>query len=70
LSSDFIGGFQSESSKTQPISLVVERLARGEFDMIALGGALLQDPDWAQKIKQGRHDELAGWDSSSLATLY
>ena len=70
LSSDFIGSFQGESSKTQPISLAVERLARGEFDMIAVGRALLQDPDWAQKIRQGRHNELADWDSASLAKLY
>jgi len=70
LSSDFIGSFQGEASKTQPIGLAVERLARGEFDMIAVGRALLQDPDWAQKIKEGRHDELADWDSASLGTLY
>ena len=48
LSSDFIGSFQGDSLKTQPISLAVERLARGEFDMIAVGRALLQDPDWAK----------------------
>ena len=70
MSSDFIGSFQGEASKTQPIGLAVERLARGEFDMIAVGRALLQDPDWAQKIKEGRHDELADWDSASLGTLY
>ena len=70
LSSDFIGSFQGEASKTQPIALAVERLARGEFDMIAVGRALLQDPDWAQKIKEGRHDELADWDSASLGRLY
>ena len=38
--------------------------------MIAVGRALLQDPDWAQKIKEGRHDELADWDSASLGRLY
>ena len=37
LSSDFIGSFQGESSKTQPIGLAVERLDKGEFDMIAIG---------------------------------
>ena len=62
LSSNFIGSFQGESSNAQPISIAVERLARGEFDMIAVGRALLQDPDWAQKINQGRHDELGDWD--------
>lgn len=70
LSSDFIGSFQGEASKTQPISLAVERLDKGEFDMIAVGRALLQDPDWARKIKEDRLDELADWNAKSLATLY
>lgn len=70
LSSDFIGAFQGESSKTQPIALAVERLAKGEFDMIAVGRALLQDPFWAQKIREGRTDELTDYDAKALATLY
>ncbi len=69
LSSDFIGSFQGEASKTQPIALAVERLDKGEFDMIAVGRALLQDPLWARKIKDGRLDELEDWDSKSLETL-
>ncbi len=70
LSSDFIGAFQGEDSKTQPINLAVERLAKGEFDMLAVGRALLQDPFWAQKIKEGRTDELLPYDAKALATLY
>lgn len=70
LSSDFIGSFQGESSKTQPIGLAVERLERGEFDMLAIGRALLQDPHWAQKIREDRTDELEAWDSKALGTLY
>lgn len=70
LSSDFIGAFAGESSKTRPISDVVERLEKGEFDMVAVGRALLQDPDWAQKVKEGREDELMDYDAKALATLY
>lgn len=70
LSSDFIGAFQGEASKTQPIALAVERLAKGEFDLIAVGRALLQDPFWAQKIRENRTDELADYDAKALATLY
>ena len=44
LSSDFIGSFQGESSKTQPIGLAVERLEKGEFDMIAVGRAPTSGP--------------------------
>ncbi|MEM1436386.1 MAG: NADH:flavin oxidoreductase [Pseudomonadota bacterium] len=70
LSSDFIGAFQGEASKTQPIALAVERLAKGEFDMLAVGRALLQDPLWAQKIREGRTEELEDYDAKALATLY
>ena len=70
LSSDFIGTFQGGTSKTQPISLAVERLAKGEFDMLAIGRALLQDPLWAEKVREGRTDELEDYDAKALATLY
>lgn len=70
LSSDFIGAFAGEDSKTRPIADVIERLEKGEFDMVAVGRALLQDPHWAEKIKDGRMDELADYDAKALATLY
>ena len=46
-----------------------ERLARGEFDLLALGRALLTDPQWAKKVKEGRTSELKGFDVQSLFTL-
>ena len=70
LDSDFIGAFQGQGSKTRPIVDVIERLETGEFDMVAVGRALLQDPFWAQKIKEGRHDELEEYDAKALATLF
>ena len=62
--------FQGQGSKTRPIVDVIERLETGEFDMVAVGRALLQDPFWAQKIKEGRHDELEAYDAKALATLF
>ena len=70
LDSDFVGAFQGQGSKTRPIVDVIERLETGEFDMVAVGRALLQDPFWAQKIKEGRHDELEEYDAKALATLF
>jgi 2,4-dienoyl-CoA reductase-like NADH-dependent reductase (Old Yellow Enzyme family) len=70
LSSDFIGAFRGEDSTTHPITDLVERLDKGEFDMVAVGRALLQDPYWAQKIREGRTDELMDYDAKALATLY
>ena len=70
LSSDFIGAFAGQDSKTRPIADVIERLDKGEFDLVAVGRALLQDPYWAQKIKDGRTEDLADYDAKALATLY
>lgn len=70
LSSEFTGAMRGEGSKTRPLTDVVERLERGEFDLVAVGRALLQDPEWAIKVRDGRADELAGYDAKSMATLY
>lgn len=70
LDSEFTGAFRGEGAKTRPIVDVIERLDAGEFDMVAVGRALLQDPFWAQKIKEGRHDELAPYEAKALGVLY
>ncbi len=70
LSSDFVGAFAGQGSKTRPISDVIERLERGEFDMVAVGRALLQDPEWALKVKDGRFDALEDYNAEALQTLY
>ena len=46
-----------------------ERMARGEFDIVAVGRALLTDPEWANKIRDGRTSELKGFDRASLSSL-
>ena len=43
---------------------------KGGFDLVAVGRALLQDPEWASKVKEGRQDELRDYDGAALATLY
>ncbi|WP_370372226.1 NADH:flavin oxidoreductase [Henriciella pelagia] len=70
LSGEFIGGMRGEGSKTRPLTDVIDRLEKGEFDLVAVGRALLQDPFWAQKVKEGRTDELEGYDAKAMATLY
>ena len=70
LSSEFIGAFRGEGSKTRPLTDVIERLDRGEFDMVGVGRALLQDPYWAQKVADENFDDLADYDAVALKTLY
>jgi 2,4-dienoyl-CoA reductase-like NADH-dependent reductase (Old Yellow Enzyme family) len=69
LKGDFFGSFRGEGSETASLDTLIERMERDEFDLIAVGRALLQDPYWAQKVKEGRMDELEPYDGGALATL-
>jgi len=70
LSSEFTGSFRGEGSSAAKLDEAVARLERGEFDMIAVGRALLQDPEWARKVKEGRLSELRDYDGEALKTYF
>ena len=69
LDGDFIAGFGGEGSTPATLERLLERLDRKEFDLVAVGRALIVDPDWVQKVRDGRAHELQGFDRSALATL-
>ncbi|MFF7094214.1 NADH:flavin oxidoreductase [Streptomyces rubradiris] len=69
LDGDFINAFQGESSSVKSIDNLLDRLEADEFDLVAVGRALLQDPEWAAKVLADRFDELKPYDASALATL-
>ena len=67
---DVMTSFQGEPARTQSLDALLERLEREEFDLVAVGRALLNDPAWLQKIADGRIHELRGFDPKSLETLH
>ncbi|WP_042384117.1 NADH:flavin oxidoreductase [Streptacidiphilus melanogenes] len=69
LDGDFIGAFMGQGSPVQGIDNLLDRMEREEFDMVAVGRALLQDPEWAAKVLAGRFDELQPYDAVSLKSL-
>ncbi|GAA2431257.1 NADH:flavin oxidoreductase [Streptomyces glaucus] len=66
---DFLKSFQGEGARVGGLDNLLDRLEREEFDLVAVGRALLQDPRWAEKVLAGRFDELAPYDPASLKTL-
>ncbi len=46
---------------------VAERLARGEFDLVGVGRAIMHDPHWTRRIRQG--EELLPFDEGSRLVL-
>lgn len=52
LSNDVMSFFHGEPAQHQPLDELLRRLDRGDFDLVAVGRALLTDPQWAAKISQ------------------
>lgn len=69
LSGEFIAAFQGESSRPDPLDELIRRLTRGDFDLVAVGRAMLSDPHWVSKIREGRHEQLKDFTREALATL-
>jgi 2,4-dienoyl-CoA reductase-like NADH-dependent reductase (Old Yellow Enzyme family) len=70
LTGDFIAAYGGEGSKPATLDELERRLDRGDFDLVAVGRAVLQDPLWAVKIKEGRREELMDFERAAMATLY
>lgn len=70
LSGEFTAAYGGEASEPASLDHLVEMMARKEFDLIAVGRALLQDPDWVKKIRDGRRDDLMTFTKEALGTLY
>jgi 2,4-dienoyl-CoA reductase-like NADH-dependent reductase (Old Yellow Enzyme family) len=69
LSGDFLAAFKGEASTPSSLDELLRRFDRGDFDLVAVGRALLADAGWARKIREGRSSELVGFSKEALATL-
>ncbi|MFE9922347.1 NADH:flavin oxidoreductase [Streptomyces sp. NPDC005774] len=69
LNGEFQEAFQGRGAELRSLDNLLDRLERDEFDLVAVGRSVLQDPQWAAKVLGGRIDELASYDAASLKTL-
>jgi len=72
LTEDFISGtFASDKPAVEKsgIDELVKRMGNHEFELIAVGRALLQDPYWLQKMRDGKEDEIKAFSKASLKEL-
>jgi len=69
LDGEFIAAFGGAGSKPASLDGLIARLEKDEFDLVAVGRALLADPHWVEKIRDGRLDELKDFERSAMATL-
>ncbi|MDO9524153.1 MAG: 12-oxophytodienoate reductase, partial [Gemmobacter sp.] len=63
------GKLRAETVPTQ-IASIEDAISAGEFDMIAVGRALLANPDWPQIVASGALDRIKPFDRACLETLH
>jgi 2,4-dienoyl-CoA reductase-like NADH-dependent reductase (Old Yellow Enzyme family) len=64
-----MGAFGGEGSSAVGLDRLVARMEREEFDLIAVGRALLSDARWAEKIHRSATGELRDFDAAALRRL-
>jgi 2,4-dienoyl-CoA reductase-like NADH-dependent reductase (Old Yellow Enzyme family) len=67
LSGDFVNVFQGERSVPTSLDGLIRRMEREEFDLIAVGRALITDSDWAAKVRRGDHEGMKPFEAAALA---
>jgi len=69
--SEFLAFFGNTEEVAQPSGIdgLLERLNNQEFDLVAVGRALLVDPDWALKVRDGRLADIKPFSREALMSL-
>jgi len=70
IETNFINQDTSAVYAVRGLDDLVQRLQANEFDLIAVGRALLQDPQWVTRMKTGRFDQIAPYTKAAIETLY
>lgn len=71
LDQDFIETFKMEGSgrNSQRLERLIEMVEHGEVDLVAVGRALITDPEWAANLRDGRLDAMKPYSNEALKTL-
>lgn len=69
LSTDFMDVFSGQLAQPASLDGLIRRMERGDFDLIAVGRALITDAAWARKIRLGSTDGLLPFDTEALGAF-
>ncbi len=70
LETQFRSEKRGEVIRPAPVDRLVEQFDAGEFDVVAIGRALLADPTWVNRLRRGELDGFGGYDAAAaLAAL-
>jgi 2,4-dienoyl-CoA reductase-like NADH-dependent reductase (Old Yellow Enzyme family) len=71
LDNDFVAGLiERKTGNNAGLDRLIRMIEEGEVDLVAVARALLVDPAWAAKIRDGRFDDLVPFTADATKTLY
>ena len=59
----------SEVAKPASLDALLSRFDAQEFDLVAVGRALLVDPEWAAKVRDNRQEDILPFSRNALSSL-
>jgi 2,4-dienoyl-CoA reductase-like NADH-dependent reductase (Old Yellow Enzyme family) len=61
--------FDRKDASVASLDRLMEMFTRGDFDLVGVGRALIVDPRWTEKVRQGRLDTLMPYEPGALNYL-
>ena len=72
LNADFLpedGTADFKAAEPASLDRLIERAERNEFDLVAVGRALIANPDWANQVAEGQTEGLVAFEKKMLQEL-
>lgn len=69
MTGEHIETLMGDAAHVDSLDNVLKLVERGDFDLIAIGRGMLVNPDWANKVRDGRIDLLKSWNPEVLNGL-
>jgi 2,4-dienoyl-CoA reductase-like NADH-dependent reductase (Old Yellow Enzyme family) len=66
----YLNVFQGAASEAAGIDGLIDAFERGDFDLIAVGRAILNDHQWVSKVREDRFDEMKPLPQGGLLNYY
>ncbi len=67
LEQDFIASFRESGTGMERLSTLLAMFERGDFDLVAVGRALIANPDWAALLRERRFEAMKPYTPEALA---
>lgn len=69
LTEEFIATYRDGTAEVAGLEELIQRMEAGEFDLIAVGRALIANPTWPQLVRKDEMDKLRAYDKAMLGEL-